>query len=1138
MKKRFLPIGVFSILICGLVVLFLISANEQNNEQKIIAKAGSSSILGAKEYFALIRNNQHTGILNPHDVIAARKQIEEQSMLKSSSSNSDLDWIEMGPDNIGGRTRALIFDNQDPNANTIYAGSVTGGLFKSTDLGSNWEKINNASGTANLNVSTMAQAENGTIYVGTGEGLSSERYTATGDWGYEGGFVGKGIFKSGNNDNFTRVAGTNPASNIDFAYINKIRIDAKNNRIFAATQSSLQYASLPVENAESWSSTCKYRVDSAIINRMIQQDSIIVCDSFEIIDGEFEIYGESSVEVIITQDDTTNTQTISSEFKNFEEYGNVYDIDVSSDGWIIATFNGFIYVSESGDPKKFVNRSIYPENSDYIRKDNIDFVTKVVIKPEFGDEYESENTYSEINDWHTDYVHINETFNPITGYPSSGNQGRVSFAIAPSNQNIVYAMAARSSNPYKNSLYGVYLSEDKGNSWRLIAPGGTNVVNILGYIYIDGTALRYYHQGDYGNTLSVFPDDPYRILAGGVNLWEGVKVAENGYYQWEEKSIGNATFVGNGIYNVLYCHVDHHVYTFRPGYNNQFYAGTDGGIYSVNYDGFLYYFAAKNKNYNATQFYTVDVSAYPEEVLGGTQDNGTQYIKGTGSSPMKGEDMWRPATLDPKYPEGSDGGFVAVSNIRIKIPGVEEIDPASFYSKSPIPSNGNLVSRIRRSQTFGYDYSNNFFGDVDPLNNNFLAPMLLWEDYNNENSRDSIQYIATESHNENDTIVVRSNNYQHPIGYILPESMEQGDSLMIQDVISTKFFLAAEDEIWMTLQSLRFNIDPEWFEISNNDNLGFDGNPSCIAASKDGNYLFVGNLEGELYRISNIALAYNENLADVNSANCIIATTKLFVKEENTQVITSVSVDPNDANNVLVTLGNYGNTEYVFYSTNALGDSPTFETKQSDLPKMPVYSSIIEMDADNNVVIIGTEEGIWMTDDITASNPSWYDASGTIGKLPVLALKQQTNSKPSFTITNVDPGTGTTLYEIYPKITNYGMIYSATYGRGIFRDESFGKVGIEENHANNGSANIGALTIYPNPASDFISIKFDLENNTPIQINIFDLSGKMIQQSYETGLNRGSQIIHLNTQTLTRGTYIVKVVAGNEISTAKLIIVE
>lgn len=1140
MKKRFLPIGVFSILICGLAALFLFSASEQNNEHQIIVKAGGQSILGAKEYLALIRNNQHTGILNPNDVIAARKQIDEQAMLKSGNNNSDLNWIEMGPDNIGGRTRAVIFDNQDPSANTIYAGSVTGGLFKSTNLGIGWEKINNSSGTANLNVSTMAQAANGTIFVGTGEGLNSEKYTATGDWGYEGGFVGKGIFKSGSNDNFTRVVGTNPEFNMDFAYVNKIKIDTKNNRLFAATQSGLQYASLPIENAESWSSTCKYRVDSAIINRIIHRDSIIVCDSFELIDGQLEIYGESFVEINYTQDDTTSVELVSTNYREFEEYGNVYDVDISTDGWIITTFNGFIYVSESGNPTKFVNRSIYPVNSDYIRKENINFVTNIIVQPQYGSDHESVSTTSEEENWHTDYLYLNETFNPIAGYPASNNTGRVSFAIAPSNQNIVYAMAAKSTAPYKYSLFNVYMSEDKGNSWKIVGPGGTNIVNILGYFYIkDDNTLSYYYQGDYNNTLTVFPDDPYRVLAGGVNMWEGVKVAENGYFNWEEKSIGNANLLPDGIYHFLYCHADHHAYTFRPGYSNQFFAGTDGGVYSVNYDGFLYYFASKNKNYNATQFYSVDVSSYPYEVIGGTQDNGTQYIRGTGNTPMKGEDMWRPSNRDPKFPEGTDGGYIAVSNIRVKIPGIEVIDPASFYSKSTLPnSNQGLKDRLRRSETMGYDYSSSFFEDYDsPTSSMFLTPMDLWEDYTNVNSRDSIQFKAKQNYNAGDSVIVRSNHRRHPIKYKFTESLNAGDSIMIQDIISAKLFLGIDDAVWMSINPTRFDQPTQWHIISNSANNGVEGTPNCMAYSSNGNYLFVGTIEGELYRISNIALAYDSILADVNSSSCLINTTLLSVQEENSQAVTSVAVDPKNSNNVLVTLGNYGNSEYVFYSSNALNEA-TFDVKQGNLPLMPVYASLLEMQSDNDVAFIGTEEGIWSTDDITAANPSWYDASGTIGKIPVLALKQQTNSKTSFTIANEDPGSGNIIYEIYPEISNYGMIYAATHGRGLFRDETYGVLGVDENFADGGSTILGALAVYPNPASEQISVSFDLENTTSIQLNIYDLSGKLVLHSFETGLNKGNQTIQLNTQALTRGTYLVKMVAGNEIHTAKLIIIK
>ncbi len=141
----------------------------------------------------------------------------------------------------------------------------------------------------------------------------------------------------------------------------------------------------------------------------------------------------------------------------------------------------------------------------------------------------------------------------------------------------------------------------------------------------------------------------------------------------------------------------------------------------------------------------------------------------------------------------------------------------------------------------------------------------------------------------------------------------------------------------------------------------------------------------------------------------------------------------------LVTLGNYGNTDYVYYSTNALGDAPVFSSVQGSgetgLPAMPVYSSVLEMQANTDIAIIGTEEGIWMSDDV--STGEWYQASTGMGKVPVMDLKQQTNYKGSFTITTYDPVTNEPSYEIFTEIKNYGMIYAATHGRGIFRVEKY-----------------------------------------------------------------------------------------------------
>ena len=169
MKKRALLVTIVSTAVLGSTMLLWQDGTEvaQYTPRTENSAAGFA---GAEEYYKMLRANVNTGEIEEEDIIKVRKAYQSFASNQQKAAVG-LDWIEMGPDNIGGRTRALIFDNQDPTASTVYAGSVTGGLFKTTNLGSNWAKINNSSGTANLNVTTMAQTSNGTIYVGTGEGF-------------------------------------------------------------------------------------------------------------------------------------------------------------------------------------------------------------------------------------------------------------------------------------------------------------------------------------------------------------------------------------------------------------------------------------------------------------------------------------------------------------------------------------------------------------------------------------------------------------------------------------------------------------------------------------------------------------------------------------------------------------------------------------------------------------------------------------------------------------------------------------------------------------------------------------------------------------------------------------------------------
>ncbi len=1123
MKKRFLPIGFFSFILFSLAGFFLFSSGAADKETNPVNE-GAQSIAGAKEYLASIRNNQHTGVLDPKDVIAARAEADAMANYKASLAYT---WEELGPDNMGGRTRALIFDNQDPSGNTIYAGSVTGGLFKSTNSGSTWNKINKNSGSACLNVTCMVQAEDGTIYVGTGEGLNAQNYTAYGQLGYEGGFVGTGIYSS-SGDDFNLVAGTSPTVQGDvteFAYINDLAVG--NGRLYAATHTGLKYATL--QNIGDWSSDARYRIDSAIIHRGIAIDSIVACDSFEIVDGDIVLYGSEGWETQITGDDTTSVESVFSGFVPFAEQGNCHDVKLSGNGVLYGAINGKLYVAADGDPTKLVSRSIYPENPDYVRQDNIQWTSNVVVTDKQGNVlYQGGSTTSEVVDWHTDYEYSTDL--ALEGYPHSLNAGRIEIAVAPSNPSVVYAMAAKSANPNRYSLLGIYLSEDNGQTWRIVAPGGSASLNILGSSY--GTANTPYYQGDYNNTLTVFPGNPYRILAGGVDLWYGEKVNETGYFNWSKKSNSSATSVG-GIFSEFYCHMDHHVYAFKPNNANRLYIGTDGGIYLASISASSFSFQSINKNYNVTQFYTLDISLRANEFVGGAQDVGTVYVSGGAASGKNGIDLWRPANFSAAFPEGTDGGSVGYTTLGYRDAGGEEVASPIFYSKGPRPQNQALDVRTRRSETLGFDFALEFFS-TSMDDDRFITPMAVWESYDNQHSQVHVDWVADKDYAAGDPVIVRSNNYMYPFNHILEQAVTEGDTIQVKDIISNKVFVGVEDAVYMSLNSVDFTQAPTWFTISADNHAGVEGMTQCLGFSSDGNYLWAGTDDGRLFRISNIANAYDQNTADVSSSNCVIATTEVVLPGDISQAVTSVSVDPADPNKIMVTLGNYGNEHYIFYSSNGTADQPNFVNKQGNLPKVPVYSGILEMDPNSNKAVIGTEIGVWATENI--ENANWTFASPEIGRIPVMAVKQRTFYKPKFTITYLDPATGSPSYEIYHEIENYKDIFVATHGRGVFKYD-VDAVGIEETTMTP-PADLLHMEIYPNPASSHVFVELNLPAAQDVRIDIFDLAGRQIM-SQETGLlGAGKQEVQVTVGALQKGSYLMQCTAGNAVGISKFIVVK
>ncbi len=78
---------------------------------------------------------------------------------------------------------------------------------------------------------------------------------------------------------------------------------------------------------------------------------------------------------------------------------------------------------------------------------------------------------------------------------------------------------------------------------------------------------------------------------------------------------------------------------------------------------------------------------------------------------------------------------------------------------------------MRRSESL-QDFAVDFLTGITDAN--FISPMLLWEDYNNENSRDSVKFTADTNYVAGDNVIVRSNIIKHPFNYTLPINLEKG----------------------------------------------------------------------------------------------------------------------------------------------------------------------------------------------------------------------------------------------------------------------------------------------------------------------------------------------------------------------------
>ncbi len=82
------------------------------------------------------------------------------------------------------------------------------------------------------------------------------------------------------------------------------------------------------------------------------------------------------------------------------------------------------------------------------------------------------------------------------------------------------------------------------------------------------------------------------------------------------------------------------------------------------------------------------------------------------------------------------------------------------------------------------------------------------------------------------------------------------------------------------------------------------------------------------------------------------------------------------------------------------------------------------------------------------------------------------------------------------------------------------------------------FTNYPNPFNPSTKIKFDLPNSSIVRINVFDITGRMINEIFNMNLQAGSYETEFNGANLSSGIYYYRIEAGNFVETKKMILVK
>jgi len=439
-------------------------------------------------------------------------------------------WVPLGPGNQGGRTKSLVIDPRDPKI--MYAGAVTGGVWKTTDGGENWVAVSDMLPSLGLGALALDPSNPDVIYAGTGFWFNTQSWTSV----LGSAPRGAGLFRSRDAGASWEALGTPGGTN--FRYINDIVVSRNNSqRIYVASWSGIFRS---VDGGQNW---------TQVLNRGLS--------------------GMNGCQDMVSRTDPGN------------------DVLFAACG-----------TTAAGDAAIFRNLDAAGTG----------------------------------------------TWAKVFQVEAMGN---TTLAIAPSNQDMVYALMSSNGADdaaFESSLHAVYRSTANGDegSWEARVTNrdetqvNTGLLSTNSGFYsnqcVTNGTRSISGQGWIHNAIAVDPQDPERVYAGGIDVYR----SDDGGKNWGIASFWQAADGPSG------AHADVLSLVFAPDFNGEskpnLYVVGDGGVYLTenaraavavgDRAGCTPYqnrvaWKPLHGGFQSTQFYSGAVLPGGATFLGGKQDNGT-----------------------------------------------------------------------------------------------------------------------------------------------------------------------------------------------------------------------------------------------------------------------------------------------------------------------------------------------------------------------------------------------------------------------------------------------------------------------------------------------------------------------------------